>query len=161
METTYTAEKNMILENGEIYLFIHSEINHEGLQSFSNPFHINGENVQVTHSTESISGVIQLDRNKFIKSVDLGLLENEAWKETNFTSLNSAIGHEHGFLAGYNANNNEFTKDEVVKLMSKSFNQGALNGNKSISDLIKEIRPLSLPQSVKIENNEIIDVKWN
>jgi len=64
------------------------------------------------------------------------------------------------FIAGYKANPNEFTREEV----ELAFKAGCLTNSEvgwsGFEAFMNNLRPLSIPASVTIENNQVIEVKW-
>lgn len=97
--------------------------------------------------------VPQLERSKFVKPVDVLKL---AEQEGHFFDAKG------GFIAGYNANKNEFTREQMESAIRISAARG-IRGNEimpdEIIDMVSE-KTLSLPASLTIEDNIITEVKW-
>lgn len=171
--TTYTANKNCFLIDGEICLF--------------------SEDKRTMHySTDKFyekNGVKILPRDKFVKPKDVEALAEHHAKDTYKWPLNKQgepvtlppsqttppnytqhrkVAKMH-FKAGHNANPNEFTRDEMVKAMEDAYNYPftcieLLQEDKFDEErdrIINSLRPLSLPASVEInEQGEIENIKW-
>lgn len=158
---TLLPNKDYKLEDNEIYVYnIIPIISGEG-ETLTKKV--------LTHSTAPLQGVKQLDRSMFVKGVDVKELANSAnGYNLYFKETKSPIFNE-GFIAGYNANKNEFSKSD----MEKMFYQGALFKDERpyydmseskaspeyIDWFIKTLRPLSLPASITL-NGDDITIKW-
>lgn len=101
-------------------------------------------------------GSIQLDRKEFVKPVDV---EKEAnnWADSECPSPYEQWGAK-GYIAAMEANPNEFTRGQIIDAMK--YASSHLSSLKGIMDYIDSIGALRIPESVTIENNQVIEVKW-
>ena len=152
---TLLPNKDYILHEGEIYFIsIEDTFPHTGI-------YIEGKGYKaILSSTASMQGVKQLDRSLFVKGVDVEELAAIRFPMSD----NSNFDHLHhlrvGFIAGYNANKNEFTRDEVITLMMKAVFKVGTGEFVDIEEIINNLRPLSLPSSIIIEGEEITKINW-
>lgn len=154
----FEAGKNMVLVEGKIYLlkdtsnidFNHPIIKHK----------YEGRNIIATTNTE-LTGIHHIPREWFVRKVDLDRLAYDFaekskcdWEDEHF--VNEA------FKAGYNANKSEFTRDELFTAMNLAWTTGALDSNRTSHDIIKELRPLQLPQSITVTKDfkQVIETIW-
>jgi len=102
---------------------------------------------------------IILDRTEFVKPVDVEKLAHINSEKYYFSGApkSAAFG---SFMEGYNANPNEFTRED----MELAFKAGCLTktevGWSGFGEFINNLRPLSIPEQVTIENNKVISVVW-
>lgn len=167
-KTTYTAGVDLFLVDGEIYLLGKPGTSKQ-VQAVYNDItqkigylvnEISDYTQPVLYSTKQIKGVHLLDRNSFVKGVDLEELEAVAYMTTK-GHRGQSEGFELGFKAGYKSNKNEFTWEEMEKAFCAGCNSMTTPDSfKTSTEFITSLRPLSLPSSLTIENNEIIEVKW-
>lgn len=111
----------------------------------------------VVYSTANIKGVPQLNRNHFVKPKED--VWEKAWEYSTYEPAASA------FVSGYKANKAEFTREEMEEAIDIAYiigrNTEELLSKKYVQeDVINSIRPLSIPQYIVIDNDEIVDVKW-
>jgi len=93
-------------------------------------------------------GVKIIDRNRFVRGVGVKMIAAD-WMGSETINNQMQRG---GFIAGYNANKNEFTFDELRQ---------AWEANEPFEDYMKRIRPLELPASIEVDEMfNIINVKW-
>lgn len=142
---TYTANVDLFLIDGEIFI---TEPHDEGEE-------------KTIYSTKKIHDCPLLDRNRFVKGEDLDDFIAEAYHNTK-GHKGQVEGFELGFKAGYQANKAEFTREELEKAFMAGIKSVTAHGvwYKIFNEFVSELRQLSLPDSVTIENNEIIEVKW-
>lgn len=184
--TTYTANENCFLIEGEVYLIdesIPKKLNHwVYLASKGKMLQIIDDSLRsimvatgapvITHSTKPLEGVKPLPREKFVKPKDVDLLseferlkgyecdrfDNEEWSEYEWFKQG----------AGHNANPNEFTREEMIQAMTMTGAYADSNPRathqdvmKYIGNYINSLRPLTLPASLEInEQGEIVNVIW-
>lgn len=170
---TLLPNKDYILLDGEIYILSLEDIKEGDRYFFGNRFELRGLTnfevgissteyykeqgiMKITHSTASLQGVKQLDRSLFVKGVDVEELYEQAKTNIGYDSYDL---HDEYFHAGYNANKNEFTKKELNDALCFAFEMGLLKQPSSMEEVIKHIRPLSLPSSIIIEGEEIT-INW-
>jgi len=105
---------------------------------------------------------IILDRKEFVKPVERATVEGMAIVE--FGKMPTIMQRclrmfTKGFKAGYNANPNEFTREQVVKMLHAA--TGSVKDFVTDNDgFIDSFMELSIPESVTIENNQVISVVW-
>lgn len=171
MKTTYTADKNAFIIDGEVYLTGYGPSN-------SGSYYYNtdlktcqqyrceyGENKMVIYTTnKNLTTVKLLPREVFVKpQVDVEELADKAgWEYSTFDQAASAFSL--GFEAGHYANKNQFTKEEMEQAFRSGWsNSENINSSFELEDsfewFLKSIRPLSLPQEITIENHNVT-VKW-
>jgi len=123
---------------------------------------------KVAFTTDKIrADVIHIDRKAFVKPVDVEALKVAAWyKEHNISHFGD---HEYelfsdGYDAGYKANPNEFTREDMIQAVkygaAYADAHGHFNMEQAGIEFIDSLRPLSIPASVTIENNQVIEVIW-
>jgi len=114
------------------------------------------ENGHFVYSTQQIDGIPQLDRKEFVKPVDVLQLatSNHSTCKLNVDKVDYTLG----YAAGYNANPNEFTREQLVEAMK--YASSHLSSLKGIMCYIDQMGELSIPESVTIENNQVISVVW-
>jgi len=121
---------------------------------------------EIVYSTKHYNGIPQLDRKEFVKQVDLEALAANHAMQTHGTEYTEPDMQRdvhdtvRDFKAGYNANPNEFTRED----MELAFKAGCLTktevGWSGFGEFINNLRPLSIPEQVTIENNKVISVVW-
>lgn len=166
-------QSNMILHNGEISI-IDENAEIESCYAISlyngNPFYqkewIGSQPSvkKILYSTASLEGVKQLNRDKFVKPVNVEKIafkffddefRSEIVDRTLKERINIGGGYIEGFKTGYNANKAEFTMEQAQTIWAHG-----IEASGSFQDAVKIVRPLSLPKSITIENDEIINVEW-
>lgn len=168
--TTYTANENYFLIDGEVYLTDkYSLINIKGrfgekesIERFTNGnfdrFYLTKGDLGfiITHSTKPLDVVKQLPRDKFVKPKDVEVLAETAADKLYHPVSQIRKDFKHGFKAGYNANPNKFTIDHLKTAWAYG-----VEASGTFQDLIKIIIPLSLPVRLEInEQGEIVNVIW-
>jgi len=157
--TTYTAGKDLILHDGEIFLF-----SHEPHTPAKASFYYRREtyNILATtdKSTAQLDGVIKLDRQQFVKPVDLANLSVEYCQQADCGNTRESRNCIADFQSGYNANKGVYTREQLIEAMKyASSHLSSVNG---IYKYIDSLQDLSLPKSLTInDNNEIIEISWN
>lgn len=108
----------------------------------------------VCTSNLSLPNVKHLDRTLFYKpDVDVKELYDKTKSELCYEPYNNSLQF---FKAGYNANNKEFTREELRTAWS--FGVQASDG---FDELIKILRPVSIPKLLEADNEfNVINVKW-
>ena len=118
---------------------------------------------KMLYSTDALYfklGVKRLDRKHFIKPVDVEELALNKTLQLDFKGRDAVLYTE-GIIEGYNFNKGVFTRDEAKALFNEGCRQGTGKYSlKSFNDCVNQLKPLSLPASVTIENDEIIEVVW-
>jgi len=140
--TTYTADQ-MILSDGEVSIY--------------------SKDMRTRHATtDDVAGIPQLDRNRFVRGVDVELLATDYAMQTHGIEYTEpdmqrdVNATKRDFIAGYNANKNEFTLDEIKQAW-----QSAYELSESFDQVIKRLRPLELPASIEVDEIfNVINVKW-
>lgn len=138
---TYIKGVDMVIIDGEIRLLSHNQ--------------------NVIYSTVPYIGVKQLDRQRFVKPVDVEQMA-EQWAINNGIKGAGLLVRDESpyrtidgvFIAGYNANKGVYTEQQLVEALE--MNSRACTRK----EIISYLHPLSLPESVTIENEEIIEVVW-
>lgn len=158
--TTYTSNENCFLIDGEVYFTKLPEYcnrNIDGLNTVGgiNFLTVKGVCYIITHSTnKDLDNIVSLPRDKFVKPVDYIELAIEEFGEDKVNRLVVDI-----FTKGHNANPNDFTRDEMIKAMNAVHNNPLIILD--IPAYINHLRPLSLPESIQInEQGEIVNVIW-
>jgi len=144
MKQTFTKESIRIVQ-GEAYLF-------------------KGNNTIASTAPDAATmGFIQLDRKAFVKPVDVDELANQF---TEGIELGKPV-LKLSYVAGYKANPNEFTREEMIEAVKYGAAYAVSRKISSVQQLendavayIDSIRPLSIPASVTIENNQVIEILW-
>lgn len=143
--TTYTKEQ-MILSDGEVSLY---SSNRQTILMSTDKFY------------NSI-GVKIIDRNAFVKGADVEalaathLVPDYFVKQVNTMSEEWDVYQEYKglFIAGYNANKNEFTGEQAYELYKLG---RVVNFNTALS----MVQPLELPASIEVDEMfNVINVKW-
>lgn len=144
--TTYTANENCFLIDGEVCAGNRTGLFHEGK-----------EQIEFTHSTKVSEDYILLPRDKFVKPKDVEKLAVKECDERGIKDYGSDYDiFISGFVSGYNANPNEFTIDHLKTAWAYG-----VEASGTFQDLIKIIIPLSLPANLEInEQGEIVNVIW-
>lgn len=143
--TTYTANKNCFLIDGEVYAGNRTGLFHEGK-----------EQIEFTHSTKVSEDYILLPRDKFVKPKDVEALAESAADKLYHPVSQIKEDFKQGFKSGHNANPNKFTIDHLKTAWAYG-----VEASGTFQDLIKIIIPLSLPESLQInEQGEIVNVIW-
>jgi len=135
----YTKESIRIVQ-GEAYLF-------------------NGNHTVASTAPDAAKmGFIQLDSKAFVKPVDVMQL---AYDYSTFDQAASAW-HD-----GYKANPNEFTREDMIQAVKYGAAYIDLDSltsmdelDKEASDFIDRLRPLSIPEYIVIEDNQVKEVVW-
>lgn len=96
---------------------------------------------------------IRIARKAFVKPVDVYKLASE-----HFMHLNEPHDAPAYFMAGYNTNPKEFTREQLIEAMK--YASSHLSSLKGIMCYIDQMGELSIPESVTIENNQVISVVW-
>lgn len=110
---------------------------------------------KIVASTKQLPNVKQLPREVFVKGVDVKI-EAEKFLPKVYSEWEFEL-----FEAGYNANKNEFSMQQMMRAMNLSFTTGALNGDKTSQDILNMIQPLSLPIHVETDDEfNITKVVW-
>jgi len=144
MKQTFTKDSIKIM-HGDIYMF-------KGNHTIASNAH-----------DAAKMGFIQLDRKAFVKPVDTQKLAEESY---NTSKLNLAIDYILGYKIGYKANPNEFTREDMIQAVkygaayTDAHGLGALDLQEEAEYFIDSFRLLSVPASVTIENNQVIEVIW-
>jgi len=113
------------------------------------------------YTTREGKGGVTLPRKAFVKPVDVEELASDIVNDHyNYLGEYDFEIFKTGFLAGYKSNPNEFTREEVERLMIKASVIALSWKEVDTTELIDSILPLSVPASVTIENNQVIEVKW-
>lgn len=144
MNTTYTANENCFLIDGEVCIF--SEDKRTMLYSTGNWY--------------SKMGIGLLPRDKFVKPKDVEALARRQSQIIGSNGKSRLVDLRFhfvmGFKAGHNANPNEFTIDHLKTAWAYG-----VEASGTFQDLLKIIIPLSLPGSLEInEQGEIVNVIW-
>jgi len=172
MKQTFTKE-SITMHEGEVLI----------LKTPHNPrnvnFHYEGVTFDILYSTGVILGTAHIDRKEFVKPVDVEALADSYLTPDIFLSRPEPIWSDHegyielseAFQEGYNANPNEFTREDMqlaFKAGAEYINSDAYITYKSEKAITKageqyvdNLRPLSIPESVTIENNQVISVVWD
>jgi len=118
-----------------------------------------GNSVYSTNSEVVDMGIPHLDRKAFVKPVDLEAMAKEYASSQGDNARNYAVAHD--WLCGRNSNPNEFTREEAQALFNEGCRQGTGNyAAKSFDECVYILKPLSIPGSVTIENNQVIEILW-
>lgn len=145
---TYKKDVDLFLVDGEIEV--------RQTQDIPNPKYGITKISKIIYQTKQLQGIKPLERSKFIKPVNIMDIYNESKKEFG----NARVLGLQSFKAGYNANKSEFTRDQIIEAISMAFlsGRGMLY---TIESIIDKIRPIALPESITInDNDEIIEVVW-
>ena len=141
----YTQE-DMLIHEGEVYV-LGDKITTATIQ---------GRNIQAT-TDERVLDVPKLPRDKFVKPVDVDALAKLCFEELK--KLNPK-GDMKEFIRlavnyGYNANEEGFSMHEAKTIWACG-----VEASGSFQDAVKIVRPLSLPNSIELENDIIVKVNW-
>lgn len=118
---------------------------------------------QVIYSTTNLNGIPKLDRNHFLKPkedveemahkwVRQNLYFKDPKEENDIREFDEFKGV---FKAGYKINKAEFTIQELKTAWPMGIEQ-----SDGFDAVIKLLRPLSFPEYIVIDNDEIVKVKW-
>lgn len=179
MKTTYTANVDLFLVDGEIIILSNDVYLQEGNPVYNWNYQQIREcdvlaeyhgikQTNIIFSTKSLEGVKPLDRSKFAKPFDY---HNE-FKEYLKDNYNMVVCPDDlkklpeylfsqiaPFSAGHNANKAEFVKSDMFNLVVAVQNKEVVSYD-DFEHYMNKLRPLSLPKSVTIENDIIVDVVW-
>lgn len=161
---TFT-KSDMILNKGEVHILGYGVSTPESyyyntdLKSCQQYRCEYGENKMLLYTTNiNLTTVKQLDRQKFVKPVDdVKKLANDQSKLFYHEPSEIKSHFKLGFKAGYKANKAEFTMEEMEDAMNLARNKAHYLSNNSI---LNQLRPLSIPEYIVIDNDEIVEVKW-
>ena len=115
---------------------------------------------KITHSTAKLAGVTQLPRDKFVKPVEEEAKEYALAQGEN--ARNYAVAHD--FICG--RGKFEFTKQQLIDAMYDAFEYPNKRTPEAtitefVDRYVKDLTPLSLPESFQIdENNNVVNVKF-
>lgn len=154
---TFTPDSISLSDDGHIYLMENYELS--------------GPEVRATTNT-SIPNVKHIERSLFVKpEVDVEELAHRSVEKYYFENVPKSVVYK-AFLAGYNANKKEFTREEMEQAFEFGRTMKYPEKAKKFADIayhisvVKEkffnsIRPLSLPKSVECDQEyNVISVKW-
>lgn len=148
MTTTHT---NLALVGGDVYL-----------QSTENSnrttYHLsNDKNVHVLASTAKLEGIPQLDRKHFVKpKVDV---EELAWKK--YPDEHDSYYKRQAFEDGYNFKEAEFTREDMEACWLAAQKKMNDFNESGFSKFMNELRPLSLPKSIDVDDDfNVKNVIW-
>jgi len=137
-KTTYTPD-TIVLVGGEISIY---SLDKTKLIASTDKIH------------SILNGVILLDRQQFVRPVDVYKLANDK------VELGEISTHERAaFVAGYNANKGVYTEEQLLEAISMAFSYGKI-GEIYLSKILSKIKPLSIPKSVTIENGAVTEITW-
>jgi len=153
MKTTYTPD-TIVIVGGEISVYSHDK---KKLIASTDKTHL------------QVAGVTQLDRQQFVRPVDERELAAGKASKLDFKGRDYVLFRE-GFVHGYNANKGVFTEEQINLILDELDEISYTNdsGDELVStesirrrfdDLIYS-KPISIPQSVTIENGVVIDIVW-
>jgi len=161
MKQTFTKD-SIVLHEGEIYL---TRIRQHG--EFGNMPFFTLKGIRVAACTIPIKGAFTLDRKAFVKPVDVEALAKEYASSQGDNARSYAVAHD--WLCGRNSNPNEFTREDMISAMYAAFSKDLDHRDvdsvdeyidKYIKGYLDRLQPLSIPASVTIENNQVIEVIW-
>lgn len=112
---------------------------------------------KIIYSTAKLEGIPQLERKWFVKPVDVEELALKTILPKVYAEWELDL-----FKAGHNDNKAEFTRDEMIQAISIARIIVRGGGSKFTTDeIISKLRPLSLPKSIMLnDDNEIISIEW-
>lgn len=169
------TQSDMILHNGDVYVignilipewYFDGDLLRRNVVDDNDYWQRRPNYKRIGYSTASLEDVKQLDRQKFVKPVDIGEIAFNYAEKSNAKWDNENVVNE-AFKAGYNANKAEFTKEEVRQAMADSMAFLDCNPKATVNEIfewrkeyLNKIRPISIPKSITIQNDEIINVEW-
>lgn len=182
MTQHFESGKNMVqTADGNIHLLMRGDVKlpkaDYSAQNWLNQSWLYNDNEEymahrIVYSTDpSLQGVKQLKRELFVREVDVEELANKAYKEKELesdTAIESGT-YKCGYHDGYNAKKVEFTAMQMVNEIVAGISEGMRNpGNTDYMEYVKSrleavryaSQPLSLPQSLTIENDVITKINW-
>lgn len=165
------TKDNIVLVDNEIIVFNrNSPMQYRGGDSKTKIFHnkhfgwqikIEYTAYPITHATDhSLEGVKHLDRNLFVKKVDVEELAfKTAWEHSTYEP--EVAARVNGFIDGYNAKEGEFTREETIKLIVRAVFDTHAGKFVDPEELVNSIRPLSIPESIELDDEfNVVNVKW-
>lgn len=178
---TFTAGENLVLVEGEILLTGEkSEVNigdniltSENKISSIGTFHPDWVNTKFKDDRKILASTgdvfykmatKKLDRSLFVKPIDVDEL-SFSWLRKNLyykdpkeeNDIKEFKEFQTVFLAGYNANKAEFAQEELKQGLAAI----RYYKNMSIDDVIKNLRPLTLPKQITTDKEyNVIEVLW-
>lgn len=175
MITTYAANENCFLIDGEVYLmnqnllipdwYFDGDLLRRNVVDDKGYWKLRPTYKRITHTTnKNLDNVVLLPRDKFVKPVDVKNLADDILvpdyfdkvKEVSSTEWDIYQEYKGLIKAGYNANPNKFTIDHLKTAWAYG-----VEASGTFQDLIKIIIPLSLPERLEInEQGEIVNVIW-
>lgn len=114
----------------------------------------------VASTDKFYKGVLHLPRNLFVKPVDVEALAEDSFCNDPFdyTRTDYTVGFKAGYAA---APKKEFTREEALALFNEGCRQGTGNyATKSFDDCVAVLQPLSIPEYVIIEDNQVKEIRW-
>lgn len=126
-----------------------------------------GDSVYSTNSDAVKHGVVLLPRKAFVKPVDVEALAHINSEKYYFKSVPKEVVFK-SFMEGYaSAPKKEFTREDMVEAvkygaayaLSRKISSGQQLENDA-SEFVDSLQPLSIPEQITIENNQVIEVIW-
>lgn len=174
--TTTIHKKDMILHEGDIYVIMPNSEIKTGIYYRSMDAY---PHQPISYSTKYFTDVNQLNRNHFVKpKICNDIEESPEWQAANdwvfdkngnkWSNNDNSAGDNFGsFLAGVNyankANKAEFTMEEITEAINLAYihgQQNVVSKDFARNSIIEMLRPLSIPECIVIDNDEIVEVKW-
>lgn len=150
---TFT-QSDMVLLKGEVSIWNKER---QSMLYTTDPFYIN-------------LGIKQLDRDKFVKPVDVEEIEalaSKAFPYDDNIDLCELNDCRRGFIEGFthNANKKEFTREEMIRAMNASaffvFKHNIYQFDEYTRGYLDGIRPLSIPKSITVDQYfNVLNVIW-
>jgi len=133
----------------------------ESIELLDDEITIRNENGIAKYTTHPRARSGKLDRKAFVKPVDVEALAKEYAASQGDNARNYAVAHD--WICGRNSNPNEFTREDMIQAVkygaayADAHGLGTLDLQEEAEHFIDSILPLSVPASVTIENNQVIE----
>ena len=150
--TTLLPERDYFLQDNQIHFKSRTE--NAGCE-----IEIEGQRIVMGASTDhTLPAVRYLDRTLFVNKEDVEELaekhvSKKGYNKNNHKALFQHINEKNNFIAGYNANKGEFTREEMeIAIKEAGFlTQQGNHFKVAIRNIINSLRPLSLPKSIEVD----------
>lgn len=162
---TLHANKDYVLVSGEIHFVNADFINindacTDGYTTiiFKDTCSLLGKR-KIIASTDKSLPVKHIDRSLFVKPVDIINTAMDIADEYYLLADHNKTHFILGYKAGYNANLNQFTLEEMKAAMKAIYNWQFINGKRAtnlndyIRDYLMSIHPISLPKTIQCDDN--------